>query len=314
MCYSLSATTGKPPSLRAPRLKDVVSAIPGIEIEQLLPMWASDSSSGGAVINCTLPASEMHSPALPELVILVSQDYQLTSALMDFGWGYREHFSSALHPIHVFPPETSFSWILDGPGRATLLTLDASRASELFAGMGVLNPLEGLWQLSQCGFTEHLVYTVVNALAAQLACGECPRLMMDSYCATVLYQLSTLWGATPISRKLEHKLPPHLLERTLAYINDRLAEDISLGDLAQLCEITKFHFLRCFKVSTGSSPYQYLLDRRVERAKRLLASTHYPVGDIAHMCGFSNVSGLGRTFRCTTGMTPGAWRQAHAKK
>ena len=231
---------------------------------------------------------------------------------MDFGWGYREHFSSALHPIHVFPPGASFSWILDGPGRATLLTMDASRASELFAGLGVLNPLDGLWQLAQRGFTEHLVYTVVNALAAQRVCGECPRLMMDSYCAVVLYQLSQAWGAMPVPGKV-NKLPPQLLERTLAYINDRLSEDISLDDLAQLCEITKFHFLRCFKASTGSSPYQYLLDRRVERAKRLLTSTHYPVGDIAHMCGFADVSGLNRTFRRATGMAPGAWRQTRVK-
>ncbi|MBE9179567.1 helix-turn-helix domain-containing protein [Oculatella sp. LEGE 06141] len=92
------------------------------------------------------------------------------------------------------------------------------------------------------------------------------------------------------------------------YISDRLADDIQLFDLAKLVGLSQFHFSRLFKQSTGVSPYRYVLQQRVERAKQLLQTTDLPVVDIALLSGFSSHSHLGKWFRQHTGMTPKAFR------
>ncbi|MCA1992110.1 MAG: AraC family transcriptional regulator [Coleofasciculus sp. S288] len=92
------------------------------------------------------------------------------------------------------------------------------------------------------------------------------------------------------------------------YINDRLADDIKLSDLAQLLEMSQFHFSRLFKRSLGVTPHQYVLQQRVERAKQLLKQTELSVMEIALLCGFSSHSHLGKWFRQHTGMTPKAYR------
>ncbi len=98
------------------------------------------------------------------------------------------------------------------------------------------------------------------------------------------------------------------LLQVLDYIDANLDNEIKLVDLAQLLGISQFHFGRLFKQSLGLSPYQYLLQQRVERAKKLLKQTDKPIVDIAFDCGFNSHSHLSSQFRQLTGMTPKAYR------
>ena len=103
-------------------------------------------------------------------------------------------------------------------------------------------------------------------------------------------------------------LSQHQLLQILDYIDAHLACEIALADLSQLLDISPFHFGRLFKQSLGLSPYQYLLQQRIERAKKLLKQTDKPIIAIALDCGFNSHSHLGRKFRQLTGMTPKAYR------
>jgi AraC family transcriptional regulator len=94
----------------------------------------------------------------------------------------------------------------------------------------------------------------------------------------------------------------------LDYINDHLDRDIKLADLATLLDMSQFHFSHLFKQSLDTSPYQYLLQQRVERAKQLLKQTERSIMDIALDCGFSSHSHLSKQFRQLTGITPKAYR------
>ena len=106
----------------------------------------------------------------------------------------------------------------------------------------------------------------------------------------------------------EGGLPTRQLQQILDYIDTYLDQDIKLANLALLLDMSQFHFSRLFKQSIGMSPYQYLIQQRVERAKQLLKQTDYFIADIALECGFNSHSHLSKQFRQLTGMTPKAYR------
>ena len=106
----------------------------------------------------------------------------------------------------------------------------------------------------------------------------------------------------------EGGLPPRQLSQVLDYIDTYREQNIKLADLAELLDMSSFHFSRLFKQTVGITPHQYLSQQRVERAKLLLKESDRLIIDIALECGFSSHSHLSKQFRQFTGMTPKAYR------
>ncbi|NJN20644.1 MAG: helix-turn-helix transcriptional regulator [Leptolyngbya sp. RL_3_1] len=121
----------------------------------------------------------------------------------------------------------------------------------------------------------------------------------------VLRQFATTQRQLPL---YEGGLPQRQLMQVLDYIDAHLDQEIKLANLAELLGMSQFHFSHLFKQSIGISPYQYLLQQRVERAKQLLKQTNQPIVEIALDCGFNSHSHLSKQFRQLTGMTPKAFR------
>lgn len=90
------------------------------------------------------------------------------------------------------------------------------------------------------------------------------------------------------------------------YIEENLATGIGLTALAGRVGLSRFHFIRAFKRTTGQTPYQYLLHRRIDRARLLLGQPQLSVEQVARAVGFQNTSRFIRTFLRVTGLTPGA--------
>jgi AraC family transcriptional regulator len=103
-------------------------------------------------------------------------------------------------------------------------------------------------------------------------------------------------------------LPSWRLRRAQEFIEANLALPITLHDIALHAGLSRMHFASLFKISTGMSPHTYLLHRRVQRAKCLLASTNQPVLDIAVDVGFHSQSHFANVFRKMMGATPSSWR------
>jgi AraC family transcriptional regulator len=79
--------------------------------------------------------------------------------------------------------------------------------------------------------------------------------------------------------------------------------------MAGACGVSPDYFLRMFKSTVGVSPYQYLLNQRVERAKILLSDATCSLAEVALRCGFSHQEHLSRMFRRFTGVAPGRYRR-----
>jgi AraC family transcriptional regulator len=108
-------------------------------------------------------------------------------------------------------------------------------------------------------------------------------------------------------------LPPHRLHRVTDFIEANLDRDLELAEIAQAVELSPYHFARSFKQTTGVTPIQFLMQRRIERAKQLLAGSELPLADVALSVGFKNQSHFSTLFRKFTEITPKAWRNACAR-
>jgi AraC family transcriptional regulator len=93
------------------------------------------------------------------------------------------------------------------------------------------------------------------------------------------------------------------------FIEENLAENISLAKLAQLIQLSPYHFCRAFKQSFGAPPHRYHTRRRIDRAKALLANPDESVTSIGMTIGFSETSSFTAAFRKASGMTPTEYRR-----
>jgi len=94
------------------------------------------------------------------------------------------------------------------------------------------------------------------------------------------------------------------------YIEDNLCDDLSLKVLGELARITPEHFCRAFRQSFGTPPHRYVVERRVERAKSLLADGRLSITDVALAAGFGGSAQFARAFRKYVGCSPMDFRRS----
>lgn len=110
-------------------------------------------------------------------------------------------------------------------------------------------------------------------------------------------------------------MPKALLERHLLRARDladsRYGEPLDVRALARAAHVSPRHFSRSFRRVFGETPYQYLLSRRLERARHLLRTTEMAVVEICFEVGFTSVGSFTTTFKRHVGVSPTTFRQAY---
>ena len=101
------------------------------------------------------------------------------------------------------------------------------------------------------------------------------------------------------------------LDRVLQYIEANLDRDISVEDLAEAACFSLFHFVRAFRLAMGRPPHAYVSERRLDRAKHLLAYSNRPLVDISLTCRFSGQANFTKAFKRAMGVSPGRYRQSY---
>jgi AraC family transcriptional regulator len=137
------------------------------------------------------------------------------------------------------------------------------------------------------------------------------RLYAESLGTALAVHLLRQYGTSPRARVI-HKggLASRPLQRVIDYINEHLQDELSLAELARTAKLSPHHFATAFKASTGISPHQYVIKRRLDRARDLLRRNEHSISEIAYAVGFSSQSHLTANFRRTTGLTPRKFRQS----
>lgn len=98
------------------------------------------------------------------------------------------------------------------------------------------------------------------------------------------------------------------LSRAMDVIRSGFCTEISLDQLAAEACLSKYHFLRLFRMAHGMSPYQYIQHLRIEKARALLAGSNISITDLAELLGFENSQSFSRLFYQRTGLYPTQYR------
>jgi len=104
-------------------------------------------------------------------------------------------------------------------------------------------------------------------------------------------------------------LAPWQERRAKYLLRNNLDGQKTMGEIAYECRISRKHFTRAFRNSTGLPPLKWLNSLRIEIAKRLLCSSNLTVVEIAVECGFADAAHLARIFHGYAGVAPGKWRK-----
>lgn len=100
------------------------------------------------------------------------------------------------------------------------------------------------------------------------------------------------------------------IQRSIEYLRENYQNDYCMDDVAKVANLSPYHFIRMFKNQTGKTPYGYLLDIKIEKAKEMLKNKkELTITQICFMCGFNNVSHFTSLFKRKTGVSPSRYRK-----
>jgi len=108
-------------------------------------------------------------------------------------------------------------------------------------------------------------------------------------------------------------LSPWQMRRATELLEAHLDGNIALQKVADACELSVGHFARAFKETFHRPPHNWLMERRMDKARDLMMNSRQPIADIANLCGFADQSALNRIFKRVHGVTPGIWRRSRIR-
>ena len=164
-----------------------------------------------------------------------------------------------------------------------------------------------------CGVQDEVIHQIGLAVLSEMMCPTAAgRMLVETSSLLLAARLTHSHSETELIRWPTGSglgLDRGRLRRVLAYVEERLAEDITVADLAKVACLSIFHFTRAFAATMGVPPHRYVSQRRLESAKAMIATGRASLSEIAHDCRFSSQSSFTRAFRRATGMTPAEYRR-----
>jgi AraC family transcriptional regulator len=233
---------------------------------------------------------------------------------------YVEMFAGMRH-AYSGPYAGGFTTFLDLHRDPIAYLINGYDSLQFYLPRAALNELadeQGARPVSELSKPDHIEFD--DPVIRHLALGALPALEHPERVTPLFIQHLALalgvhvlqnYGGVGASREpVNGGLAPWQLARATELLREHLDGNLPLAQLAAECSLSRSHFTRAFKASTGLPPHQWLLARRVDRAKDLMRTTDMPLSEIALACGFSEQAHMTRVFSRSVGVTPSAWRRA----
>jgi len=206
------------------------------------------------------------------------------------GAGYRVRWLDAAHVLVLEIDPT--------------LLVEAAEAEGRDVARGVRLPRE---LNAHDDFAAHMILALRDVLNED---GQQTRLYGEHLAMTVAMHFVNRYAANAPGRAkpVRGGLPMNRMRRVAEHVEAYLEAPLSLGDLARVANMSVFHFARLFKARIGVPPHQYVLRKRIDRAKQLLGDASLTIAEIAVRCGFSHQPHFTKAFHQIAGVTPTDWR------
>jgi AraC family transcriptional regulator len=221
----------------------------------------------------------------------------------------RHEFVRSSGMIDLMPQGTVIEQInWSGQSTACISTLiPAERARQLSSQeTPCFDPEHGL----RFGVVDAHVVDLVRRLETQAVSGQpLGPLYTEALSLTLLTYLRGRYAVATGTAPDGGTLTSRQRDRVIEFVEANLSSSIGLDDLAELAGYSRDHFSRLFKRCFGQPPYQYVLARRVERAKSMLEERDSTISNIAAACGFATQAHLSSAFKQRTGVTPSVFRR-----
>jgi AraC family transcriptional regulator len=202
--------------------------------------------------------------------------------------------------VHNFPDECT---IFSIPDEVVLALQEQTRSFDWFFN----DPDRQSVLLRATPSTEYLHHSILSLLQSR----DTPRLWVEALITELLLQVlsskKNLTHIHPFTTKQKTYYMP-VIERVKSFMNDNFMEDISLSQLAELGNMSVFHFNRLFKKITNCTPYKYLLCIRLQLARIQIRNTSQPITEVAFSSGFKSLDHFSTTYKSYFGKAPSADR------
>ncbi|MEM0990520.1 MAG: helix-turn-helix transcriptional regulator [Pseudomonadota bacterium] len=205
------------------------------------------------------------------------------------------------------PPNLDWSSTFEDPVEVTVVALESglvqSATTEFQADVG-----EVFGRLDARPFREPMIEGLARRLVDGAKAGS-DRLYADALTFALIHEL---WrkadGTVPLRETKPGALTPQALRQLDEAITEAPGGQVSIDGLAAMLNMSMTAFAAAMKETTGQTPYQYVLSRRLAAASVLVETTQLSIAEVAYRCGFSSQSHMTDVFRAKIGTTPGRLR------
>jgi AraC family transcriptional regulator len=210
--------------------------------------------------------------------------------------------------VTIIPAGSSARWDISGPIDVIQLYLPQTTLERVAREADTRAPGD---LLERTGYadpvTSGLLMSAADVLEGNAALDALFRQRLMDLLATRVLAEHT--GVPTAFEPISGGLPPHALRRAIERLRSDNNTDVSLTALASDAGLSRFHFCRAFKESTGLSPHAWLRQQRLEQAMNMLRDTDAPIASVAADLGYASQTAFTAAFKKLTGETPSDWRR-----
>lgn len=253
---------------------------------------------------------ETADPAISQIVFRLVLESEMSHSSVDCGNG-RVSLSGRKGSFYLAPADAASYWEGEGDHQLLMLALPKVNIDQMITNDSHGSALKTLEPLYNRDIFNGAIPNLMNRIwDHSVMDGPGSSLLVDGLFMTMLGTLMSLADDATGPRSIEavNALDGKRVLDITDYVDAHLDETMSLDELANVAGMSMYHFSRCFKKATNTTPHMFVTSRRVEASRAMLANTQDSLAEIAYACGFSSQAYFTTKFKEHTGLTPGAYR------